>query len=208
MTSVKVLSRGILIVCGLMAVTLAQSRTKTVPPDEVLKRFLSMETQGQGLKPTGWKRMVAGFFVHPTPLSQSMRIAVIAYQYGVRDSSVKGNTAQVYVGYERLGLLDTGLRFIPATTKIETRSMCNYNLTLTAKHWALDDDKHESEVTGDPEWRIENHECEMLLTPTAAVRYVTEARNKATDPATRHNADKSLSLLRGYVRSDSKARTK
>jgi len=208
MTSVKGLSRGILIVCGLMALTLAQTRTKTVPPDEVLKRFLSLETQGLGLKPTGWNRMMATFFIRPTPPPQGMQIAVIAYQYGVGDSSVKGNTAQVYVGYERLGLLDTGLRFIPTTTKIETRSMCNYNLTLTAKHWALDGDKHEAEVTGDPEWRIENHECEMLLTPTAAVRYVTEARNKATDPVTRHNADKSLAKLRDYVRSDSKAQTK
>ena len=35
----------------------------------------------------------------------------------------------------------------------------------------------------------------MLITPTAAVRYVTEARNKASDPITRHNADKTLALF-------------
>ena len=49
------------------------------------------------------------------------------------------------------------------------------------------------------DWRIEGAQpMEMYLTADSATRWVTQLRDKATDPAVRRNADQTIVKLKPY----------
>lgn len=73
----------------------------------------------------------------------------------------------------------------------------DYALVLTDKHRELGPDRHESkEVSGVREWRIENTPSFATITLATAIRYVTEMRDKTTDPTIKKNADHTLAKLK------------
>jgi hypothetical protein len=51
------------------------------------------------------------------------------------------------------------------------------------------------EVSGPTEWRIDGTANKIWLTLDAAIRYVTQRRDKTTDAAIKKNADQTLAKL-------------
>ena len=70
-----------------------------------------------------------------------------------------------------------------------------FNLVPTQKHWELGSDGVSREVSGPAEWRIDGTTDKIWLVRDAAIRYVTQRRDKTTDAAIKKNADQTLAKL-------------
>jgi len=67
---------------------------------------------------------------------------------------------------------------------------------LTDKLWELGLDGIAKELTGPPEWRIEDTGFTLRFSINAAIHYVANVRDKTTDPSGKKNTDQTLSKLK------------
>ncbi len=149
------------------------------------------------MTPEGWRK-AAIFFVHPGSPPQKKTIALTSgkYQCSAGERWVKGNQAEIANGCFDLGRIDHALRYAPPDPRYYKIAVI-YHLLLTDKHWEIGPDGvAEKQVTGPLAWRIENAEPIFWLTVETAIRYVTEMRDKTTDPAIKKNAEQTLAKLK------------
>jgi len=73
-----------------------------------------------------------------------------------------------------------------------------FNLVLSDKRWEIATGGTVKEFDGPPAWRIEDTFFEPFISLDAAIRYVTQTRNKIADPVLKRNAGKTLSILKYY----------
>ncbi len=95
-----------------------------------------------------------------------------------------------------LGEIDSSLRFtsaVPGGIKVRE----GYKLVLNNKY-SLPGAAGAAakEVIGPNRWKIEDSPSEEWTTVNAAIRYVTEMRDKATDPAIKKDAEETLTKLK------------
>lgn len=177
-------------VCG-------QSGTnETKSPKQVVAEFWKFETEGGRLTREGWYK-AGPFFVRPDRPTEKKTIAVISakYKYSVDERWVKGNQAEIANECVYLGRIDDLLRYRPPDSRYDKTEVLHH-LVLTDKHWEFESDGNtEKEVGGPPAWRIENPEPLLWVTVDTAVRYVTQIRDKTTDPVIKKNADQTLTKL-------------
>lgn len=168
-------------------------------PSDIVAQFVQFEVNGGRLTTDGWHK-ADKFFVHPVPQPQNEKIFVIYDDYSVwKDlARIKGNTAMVTVGTLPVGDIDSEFHFKPSKYY---KGYWIYNLLLADTHWEPDLNGGTIEVKGRPEWRINDSDPNMnltvlTLTLTTAIRYVTEMRDKSTDPVIKKNADETLTILK------------
>jgi len=171
-------------------------------PSEVAQRFFDLESNAT---PGQWSKL-AKFFVE-TPKPQWNKVHIV----DVVDKGVdtNGNSTFVVISTNALGDLDLSLRLsnyppmrLPLVTP--SASACYgdarfaFNLVLSDKRWEIATGGTVKEFDGPPAWRIEDTFFEPFISLDAAIRYVTQTRNKIADPVLKRNAGKTLSILKYY----------
>jgi hypothetical protein len=102
----------------------------------------------------------------------------------------------VSVEIDPIGQIDSGLRFMSPTRRYFKNSRY-FNVVFTDKRFELGaKGEVAKEVTGSQSWLIEDLNDSLMLTVTAAIRYVDEQRDKTIDPVLRKSADETLAKLK------------
>jgi len=173
-------------------------------PTDVIKEYWKMETNGGRLTPDGWYRATA-FFIRSNIPPATLLLHV------VRDSTLDtfevtartDDWAEVTVNTDEIGQLDRSLRLKisprvgPHGVEILRGPYIPFHVVLTSKHWEFrPDGTLAPEIKGPAQWRIDCTENELWVNEATAVRYVTDARDKTTDPVVKKNADDTLAKLR------------
>jgi hypothetical protein len=164
-------------------------------PLVVLSQFVALETDGRGLTPDGLEQFQS-LVVQP-PSWRRDRIHV-ARSYVVKGGAPSENRADLYVEYSAIGELDSSLGFTgvgsdQATVREEYTLVFDNKYTLAAYGRAP-----ARELLGPNRWRIQTVPPEQWITVNAAIRYVTQMREAATDPVARDNAEKTIATLSRY----------
>lgn len=169
-------------------------------PNQVVAEFFQFEANGGRLTTDGWHK-ADDFFVYPVPRPQSQTIFVVDNHYSLDDplAKITADTARVTVYVLPVGEIDSAFRF---KLSEQYKGYWIYHLIWTDTHWRIDSEGQRVEMKGSPEWKINDADPlmkatlpQLTLTVTTAIRYVTEMRDKATDPAIKKNADETLAKL-------------
>ncbi len=181
------------IVLTLACAGLAQ--TEAVPaksPEEVVREFMKLELEGARLTPEG-RQNLARFLVRPSSALPSP-INVVSDAFDVSDISSPHYNPKLNVYFHYFyGNLDPAVRFsasLHGNSILREGTNVEYVLTLTDKRGV-----QTKEVTGPQEWKIEDAHPYCFITLAAAIRYVTEQREKTTDPTVKKNAEATLGKL-------------
>ena len=174
-------------------------KTAIRSPKQVVEQYWTLETTGGRLTTEGWNH-AARFFLRPSPVPEHRVIIVVGKDYSVWDPVIKDGTAEVIVGFRDTCKcnIDHELRLVPSKSYSAIKTSVRFKLVLTNKHWTFD--SHGTpmrEVEGTPQWRIDAYSTDSptWLTIDAAIRYLTEAGNHATNPVFKQNANESLAKL-------------
>lgn len=188
---------------SILAGTPSRSQHTNPPPEspsQVFQRFYKLEAAGKGLTPEGWREL-AEFFVE-TPKLQGDKILIFDI-VDVGEALIEGDTAEIDISGNSLGELDSSLRLTDyPPDKPSANCGCYgdngiaYTLLLSEKPWDREAAPHGTtakEFTAPLAWRIYRFDPpEPWITLDTAIRYVTEMRDKTTDPSIKKNADKTL----------------
>lgn len=194
-------------VIGLAAIV-ADAQTPTESqrsPREAVERFCKMESEGRWLGPERWDEL-QDFLGDVGSWSRPDSISVLrSYKVGDarKDIGAGGSVSyQVEVDYFQWGSIDRFLNFTsargprrespPAGQPVELRTYETVYLSDRFVRRRASGDKEETGALG---WRI------ALFGPPsvsvdAALRWVAEMRDKSDDPAIKHNAGRTLAILR------------
>jgi len=154
-------------------------------PDAVLSHFIEREADDGCLTVEGSKQLDI-FFVHPAQWWHD-KISV-AKNYVVRTPPFSGNKADAYVEYIALGELDSQLGANGDVVRQDYKLVLGNKYSLVARG-----NTPAAEVIDPSRWRIEGAPPEQWIALDAAIRYVSEVQQTATDPAIKANAEKTLS---------------
>jgi hypothetical protein len=164
-------------------------------PKAVVASFVEVETEGGRLTPEGWRKASA-FFVRSSPFTPDTTIVVIEKSYSVWDPMViPPNTTSVTVEIRPLGQIDSILRYTAPTRRFYKTSR-HFNLVQTDHRWEVGAKGEPSKkVTVPMQWLIDGPNDTLMLDVATAIRYVTDRRDKTSDPTVKSNADKTLASL-------------
>jgi hypothetical protein len=165
-------------------------------PKEIVDQLWKMATQGELLTPDGWNR-ASRFYRHPGPPPGNKIVLIMSNYWGPGEEHIRGNNAEVIVGYVDAGKIDSELRYTPPQKTDALKTGMLFRLILAPSHWPVlgPDGKIEREATGAMEWEIESPQGLPWTTVNTAIRYVLETRDKTTGPAIKMNADRTLTAL-------------
>jgi hypothetical protein len=172
-------------------------------PKEVVEQLWSMATRGDLLTKAGWIH-ASQFFTTPAAPPGNGAVLVVSNMYGVVGVSIEGNSAKVQMAYDRVGQVDSQLRFTPAAPTKAYQTAEEYQLITTHRHivFYAADGKTKVEDREIPEsiiWQIEGATSwPPWTTVNTAIRYVLEQRAKTTDPLVRKNADETIQKLLAF----------
>ncbi|HTZ48758.1 MAG TPA: hypothetical protein VMH20_14275 [Verrucomicrobiae bacterium] len=170
-------------------------------PKEVVEQLWSMATRGDLLTQAGWIH-ASQFFTTPAASPGNGTVLVVSNEYGIVAVSIEGNSAKVQMAYDKVGQLDSQLRFTRATTPANIYQTAEeYHLITTHRHIAFyaSDGKTKVEDRVIPEsiiWQIKGATSwPPWTTVNTAIRYVLEQKAKTKDPLVRKNADETIQKL-------------
>jgi hypothetical protein len=128
-------------------------------PVEVVKDFVSLEVSGAVLTPGGWEK-VSESLLRREPLAQQKEIIVVSHDYAVsRDlprAAENVNEAEVYLGYDHLGVIEPDLKWRPPNPQLYPASGFRFRLVLGKNYWEpVPGNQTERELTGSLRWRID-----------------------------------------------------
>ncbi len=189
---------AILLLCGTI-VGQQSSACQAKSPRDAVDQFWRMATRGEFLAKDGWKKESV-FFAEPS--STRGDVAYVASDYWeINDVTVTGNKAEVTVGFDPAGQVDSRFRYTrPRQTDAIKQAMV-YRLTCAPTHhvdyYVVEgsDLKPHKIVEGPPAWQFDGTPKYVYATVNSAIRYVLEAERTTKDPTIRKNADESLTKL-------------
>lgn len=185
----------ILIAC--FGSSVVADRTNPENPRSFVERFMREETEGARLTDDGY-RQASTYFVHPSPFSKNPTVFVIGNEFLVWDpmKNTEGNRARINVEIDPKGHIDGQLRFTPAGKNF-LKSFILFNLLYVPEsaNDAQPSDNPAEKVPRSGHWLIADPNDTVVLTAKTATRYVTEMRDKSTDPIVKKNADATLAQL-------------
>jgi hypothetical protein len=172
----------------------------------VVRQFVMSELRGGRLTAAGWRRVSNEFFVKPEPFSSTEEVRVVSDKFSLRlDTLTQGAVATVDADFPVCwGRVDSELRFHPADEGvppgIDVLADCweIYNVIFSAQEWELGVDGKVTPFAGTINMmgmRIKNFPNYVTLNRAAAIRDVTEMRDKSNDLVMKKNATKTLAFL-------------
>jgi hypothetical protein len=187
-----------------VAVHAQEALAQTRSPKEVLEQFCRMDAEGKQLSPEGGTE-VTGLLDFQKPWAQHPEIIVVK-DYVVRGPDMRKDTARFVVDYHVWGQFDSSLRFerlegLVVNHPIRVREYIP--LVRTDKHIELGNDGQWRQVKGTLEWRIGTIPSAPHVSVDTAIRYLTELREKSSDPIVKTNADRAVDDLRVLLRAPS-----
>jgi hypothetical protein len=164
-------------------------------PVEVVKQFIRMELDGKQLSPNGWEEM-STLFVQPGPLP--LDTIDVMKEIAVGSASIRDeNRAEVSTGSFRWGQLNSKTALFEPDAMPGEKVLGNYVLVLTDKQGKLAPDTGQArQVNGSLEWKISGPLRQPQISVDTAIHYVTDMRDKTTDPVTKKNANETLAKLK------------
>jgi len=185
-----------------VAVSAQPPSNRPKSPKDVLLEFVKMELQGNRLTPEGWRK-TAQSLVRPNSTAPDV-IDIVSDNFEVHETPATDGRVKLEIYFPYFyGSLDSALRFkaalhmAPGNGLIREGMNAHYALVLADKHWEFESDGRKTrEVIGPLEWRIENTPSFATIGLATAIRYITEIRDKSTDPALKKNADLTLAKLK------------
>jgi hypothetical protein len=163
-------------------------------PKQVAERFCKMEADGMSLVPEHWDEFNS-MAIYPHPWQDhSQGIITVVKNYIVNDVMEHGDSAEVNVDYTVWGdLFTSSFRFFLKEAPYSGEPV-KRNELLTLK---FSDKVGQSwdETKVPLRWRI-GGSSGTFVNVDAAIHYVTEMRDKLTDPVLKYNADRTLVALR------------
>lgn len=182
-----------LVIISALSLSAQSATTSQESPKAAIDQFLTMAINGELQTPDGWRK--AGvLFAHPNSMPYGKPIIIVGDDYSTRQTWIAGTHAEVIVTYRELGRIDSSLRYSspdPSSRKIAAA----YDLILTNNGTSV---LGSATQTAGAHWRIENPQRFVWTGLPAAVRYVTERRDKATDRLIKRNASITLMKLRKF----------
>jgi len=187
-----------------VAVHAQEALTQPRSPNEVLEQFCRMDAEGKQLSPEG-ETEVTGLLDFQKPWAQHPEIIVVK-DYVVRGPDRQKDTTRFVVDYQVWGRLGSSLRFerlegLVVNHPIRVREYIP--LFRTDKHIEVGNDGRWQQVKGVLEWRIGTVPSAPHVSVDTAIRYVTELRDKSSDPIIKTNADRAVDDLRTLLRAPS-----
>jgi len=184
---------------GIFSVAAQNINDREATPKEIVEQLWSMATRGDLLNLTGWTQ-ASGLFTQPVPPPGNKVVLVMSNHYGVVQVSIKENSANVSMACTKLGQLDSELRFTPAPATNVYQTGLGYHLVTGHRHIIMYDHDgktklQDKEIPESIIWQIEGSQGQPWTTVNTAIRYVLEQKAKATDPAVKQNADRTLAKL-------------
>lgn len=203
-----------------LIVTARASAQRHLPPptspEDIINRLWTMATTGELLTPKGMGEASA-FYLHPAAPPTNKSFSVVSNFWGAAslvETRSKSDTAEVIVGYEPAGNIDSALRYTPPPPSRAMKFGVEYHLSFAPTHstesileksgsvrqkngyiaptWKI---KSTKTVTGPPAWFIDGPQQAPFATVNAAIRYVLEMRGITKNPAIKRNADQTLRIL-------------
>ena len=113
--------------------------------------------------------------------------------------SVNGNKAEAWQKWvDDIGTIDSAFRYHPPPKEdFETEGTIRiFRLLFTDEHWETAADGKEALVRSSVKWRIEGALAARAASREAAIRYLTEMRDKTVKPAMKSNADRTIAILK------------
>lgn len=176
------------------------------PALAVARKFFRQEST---LGPNHWGNLEEFFLETPRPQMNSIHVID---EMGVAAEPEGGHhnldTIEVGIFTNSLGELDSTMHLRSYPSERMMPSAANaclgedrfyFTLLKTDVHWEITTDGSVEQLRGPFTWRLENSSFPPLLALNAAIRYVTESRDKTSDPTIRKNAERTLSILRRYL---------
>jgi hypothetical protein len=193
-------SSALLFIVGML---FAQTEsTQVTSHQDALESFWKMETQGSRLTPEGWYKASEFFSGRPSPPPQERAISIVSSSCSVGTTSVNQKTAELYLFCSEFKILNSKLLLedpphnAPSGGPVLTGMWIPFKLVLSDKRWEFGPGIEPRETKDDAHWRIDGFLTRDFLNRFAAVNYVTERRDKSTDPAIKQNAEKTIAILK------------
>jgi hypothetical protein len=162
----------------------------------VFKEFCKLDNDGGQLTPDGWRK-IASLFVHPQPGPPRGGIVTIVDGCALSNAEITDD-GKAGIMREVIALCvlhpDTGLLEQGDLPPGGIKQREDFSLVQTDAHTP-----HAS-----PSWKIEGRVPEPSMTVEAAIRYVTELRDKTTNPGIRKNSERALAGLRRQLPASSR----
>jgi len=175
------------------------------PALAVARKFFHQEST---LGPDHWGNLGKFFLENPKPQLNSIQIIDgMGVDAEKEDGRRNLDAVEAVVYTNSLGDLDSSmqLRNYPSERIMPgSPSACSgeyriyFTLLKTDVHWEIAQDGTVKQLSGPYAWRIEDPVFWPLLTLNTAIRYVTETREKTSDPTIKRNADRTFTILRLY----------
>jgi hypothetical protein len=194
-------TKAVALILALFVLSVPIVRSQTDTPEEVVRRFWIMETEGTRLTPNGWYQAAEYFSGRPSPPNQT--IFVVSDYFSVNPVSVAGNKAEIDVyarEFRKLNpklLLENVPNQAPNGALVVAGNWFTYKLTLSDRHWEWSPLRGEPrEASGHKQWKIDGFQTDLVLNTDTTIRYLTEMRDKSTDPIIRKNAGQTIAILK------------
>jgi hypothetical protein len=172
----------------------------------VVRQFVMSELRGGRLTAAGWRRVGNEFFVKPEPFSSTEEVRVVSDKFSLRlDTLTHGPAATVEADFPVCwGRIDSALRFhptdegVPPGLPVLAKCSESYNLIFSGQECELGVDGKVTPFAGTINMegmRIKTFPNYVTLNRAAAIRYLSETRDKSNDPAVKKNATQTLAAL-------------
>jgi hypothetical protein len=169
------------------AAGLSQDRFTSQSPKKVVAEYWAAESSGKRVSYTGW-REARSFYASPGPYPSQREVMVIYGDSSIWEPRVKDDSAEVTVGVNIAGKVDSKLRF---TSQKSTASKAGVSYHLV-KQMANGENSSS-------EWKLDKPDPLFWLNVSSAISYVKSMRAHTNSPMLRRNADKSLTELAKYA---------
>ena len=168
-------------------------------PDEALDRFYKLINDGALLTNDGWRQAAKMFERQAARPDDEMIFVVTKFPLGNGPMDVNGDRAVAYQKWvDDIGTIDSKFRYHAPKADPEIEGVIRvFKLVRTETYWGLRADGRLEEVHGPPEWRIQGSLTARTTSRAAAIRYLTQKRDEATDPTLKANAQKTIAILKG-----------
>ena len=201
-----------IVICFVPVSLSAQTHTTTDQSSKaqevkaVVEQFYKLESEGTWLVPDRWHELT-DFFTSVQSWPPDDAVSVLkSYRIGDAKRSIVDGKENYEVDVDRFvwGSINSFLRFTraelpkrnsPAKSEPVERP-AKYSLSLTDSFVMGGPPWNEQKTKGTLRWRMNGRGGSSDVSVNAAVRWVTEMRDKSNDPAMKYNADRTLAILK------------